>query len=155
MRSKDDAHLNAYLEAGATEVVPESLEASLMVMSHLLYLLDVPVRRIVEKVQEIRERRYSSLRRIFRKEYARPLNFSHALREQLHTVVLPIGAHAVDRRISELDLDRSNVLITALRRNGIVGHQPMSDTLLQEGDALVLYGTPEDIEHGEEILLQG
>ncbi len=155
VRSKDDTHLNAYLEAGATEVVPESLEASLMVIAHLLYLLDVPAMRVVEKVQNVRERRYTSLRRIFRKEFARPIDFSHALREQLHTVVLPSGAKAVDRRISDLHLDRCNVLVTALRRDGIVGHQPVSETLLREGDALVLYGTPENLEHGEEMLLQG
>ncbi len=155
VRAKDDTHLNTYLEAGATEVVPESLEASLMVTSHLLYLLDVPVRRIVEKIQDVRERRYRGLRRIFRKEYARPIEYSHALREELHTVVLPAGAYAVDRSISELALERRNVLVTALRRDGVVGHQPAPDTRLREGDTLVLYGTPENLARGEEMLLQG
>jgi CPA2 family monovalent cation:H+ antiporter-2 len=155
VRSKDDTHLDTYLEAGATEVVPESLEASLMVVSHLLYLLEVPVRRIVDKIREVRERRYKSLRRIFRKEYARPIGRDHALREQLQTVVLPAGARAVDHRIEELNLDRCNVLVTALRRDGVVGHQPIAGTILKEGDALVLYGTPENLALGEELLLQG
>lgn len=155
VRARDDTYLNDYLEAGATEVVPETLEASLMVMSHLLFLLKVPVRRIVEKVQRVRQRRYQSLRQIFRKEHARPIDFTHALREQLHTVVLPPGAHAVARPIGELGLEKAQVMVTALRRDGIVGHQPLPTTLLQEGDVLVLYGTPEDLEHGEEILLQG
>lgn len=155
IRTRDDTHLNVYLEAGATEVVPETLEASLMVMSHLLLLLNVPVRRVLEKVQSERERRYSSLRKIFRKEFARPIDFDHALREQLHTVVLPPGAKAVDMRLSALQLEAAGVLVTALRREGIVGHQPEPDTILLAGDVLVLYGTPEDLERGEGILLQG
>ncbi len=155
VRTRDDTHLNAYLEAGATEVVPESLEASLMVMSNLLLLLNIPANRVVEKIQEVRERRYSSLRQIFRKEFARPIDFSHALREQLHTIVLPPGAHAVNRTLGDMGLEKADVLVTALRREGIVGHQPVPETILLVGDVLVLYGTPEDLERGEEILLQG
>ncbi len=155
VRTQDDTHLDEFLEAGATEVVPETLEASLMVMSHLLFLLKVPVRRILEKVQDVRQRRYKTLRQIFRKEHARPIDFSHALREQLHTVVLAPGAHAVDRAIGELALEQADVMVTALRREGIVGHQPTPTTKLQAGDVLVLYGTPEDLERGEKILLQG
>lgn len=155
VRTRDDTHLNEYVEAGATEVVPETLEASLMVVSNLLLLLNVPVRRVLEKVRDVRERRYSSLRQIFRKEFARPIDFSHALREQLHTVVLPPGAHAVDRPLADLELERKHVIVTAMRREGIVGHQPQPDTILKPGDVLVLYGTPEDIERGEQTLLQG
>ena len=155
IRTSDDTYLNVYLDAGATEVVPETLEASLMVMSHLLLLLDVPVRRVLEKVQGIRERRYSSLRHIFRKEFARPIDLDHALREQLHTVVLPPGARAVDAPLGSMQLENAGVLVTALRREGIVGHQPEPDTILLAGDVLVLYGTPEDLERGEEILLKG
>ena len=155
IRTRDDTHLNDYLDAGATEVVPETLEASLMLMSHLLLLLKVPVRRIQEKVQGIRERRYGALRKIFRKEFARPIDFDHALREQLHTIALPPGARAVDATLASLKLENAGVLVTALRRDGIVGHQPEPATKLQAGDVLVLYGTPEDLERGEEILLQG
>ncbi|NNF52122.1 MAG: potassium transporter [Gammaproteobacteria bacterium] len=155
VRTRDDTHLNDYLNAGATEVVPESLEASLMVMSHLLLLLKVPVRRIQEKVQGIRQRRYGALRKLFRKEFARPIDFDHALREQLRTVVLPPGARAVNRTLGSLQLENSGVLVTALRRDGIVGHQPESGTTLHAGDVLILYGTPENLEHGEELLLQG
>lgn len=155
VRTRDDTHLNEYIAAGATEVVPETLEASLMVMSHLLLLLKLPVRRVVEKVREVREQRYSSLRQIFRKEFARPIDFSHALREQLHTVTLPAGARAVDTSLGDLHLEEVGVLVTALRREGIVGHQPESNTVLLAGDVLILYGTPEDLERSEQILLQG
>ena len=45
--------------------------------------------------------------------------------------------------------------MTAIRREGIVGREPSSDTVLKEDDVLVLYGTPEALEHGEAVLLMG
>jgi CPA2 family monovalent cation:H+ antiporter-2 len=77
------------------------------------------------------------------------------MRQQLRTVVLPPGATAVGRAIGELGLDRLNVVVTALRREGIVGREPDAGTRLREGDVLVLWGTPEDLEHGESRLLMG
>ena len=46
-------------------------------------------------------------------------------------------------------------MVTALRREGIVGREPDAGTRLREGDVLVLWGTPEDLEHGENRLLMG
>jgi CPA2 family monovalent cation:H+ antiporter-2 len=77
------------------------------------------------------------------------------MRQQLRTVVLPPGATSVGRAIGELGLDRLNVVVTALRREGIVGREPDAGTRLREGDVLVLWGTPEDLEHGENRLLMG
>jgi len=43
VRTQDDTKLDQLQAAGATEVVPETLEASLMLVSHLLLLLKVPL----------------------------------------------------------------------------------------------------------------
>src|SRR5262249_41903197 len=43
VRTQDDSRLNELREAGATDVVPETLEASLMLVSQVLMLLNVPV----------------------------------------------------------------------------------------------------------------
>ena len=79
----------------------------------------------------------------------------HALRQQLRTVVLPPGAAAVGRSIGELGLDHGKVRVTAVRRDGILGRDPDPGTQLREGDVLVLWGTPEDLERGENRLLMG
>jgi len=47
VRTQDDARLDELQAAGATEVVPETLEASLMLLSHLLLLLKLPVSRVI------------------------------------------------------------------------------------------------------------
>jgi CPA2 family monovalent cation:H+ antiporter-2 len=77
------------------------------------------------------------------------------MRQQLRTVVLPPGASAVGRSIGEAGLDRGPVVVTALRREGIVGREPDPATRLREGDVLVLWGTPEDLERCENRLLMG
>jgi monovalent cation:H+ antiporter-2, CPA2 family len=155
VRTQDDTKLDALQSAGATEVVPETLEASLMLMSHMLLLLNMPVSKVVKTVGDIRDNRYTMLRRIFRKADARPLDETHTLREELHTVVLPRQAHAIGRSIADLKLEEVEVSINAIRRDGIVGRQPAADTVFKEGDVVVLYGTPEAIERGESMLLMG
>lgn len=155
VRTLDDTDLDRLQAAGATEVVPELLESSLMLVSHLLALLHVPMSRIVRTVRDVRSHRYSLLRTLFRAEDARPLDPSHAFREQLNNITVVPEAWAVGRRIEELGLPDHHLVVTALRRHGIVGRQPADDTLLQEGDVLVLYGTPEDLEQGEARILHG
>lgn len=155
VRTQDDTKLDLLQQAGATEVVPETLEASLMLVSHLLMLLHVPVSRVVKTVGDIRSHRYSMMRRIFRTEHAEPLDETHSFREELQTVVLPPRAYAVGRTLADLNLEKSEVTVTAIRRDGIVGRQPAADTEFREGDVVVLYGTPEALERGEGKLLMG
>ncbi|MGH8321742.1 MAG: cation:proton antiporter regulatory subunit, partial [Gammaproteobacteria bacterium] len=73
----------------------------------------------------------------------------------LYTVTLEPGAHAVNRSIGALDLKDNGVVVTALRRDGVVGRQPPKDTVLKARDVLVLWGTPEDLEISEALLLAG
>jgi CPA2 family monovalent cation:H+ antiporter-2 len=154
VRTQDDSKLDVLQRAGATEVVPETLEASLMLVSHVLLLLQVPVSRVVKTVGEIRNNRYAMLRRIFRDD-TQLASGNDMLREALHTVMLPPGAYSVGKSLTDLQLDRGEVTVTAIRRDGIVGRQPQPSTVLREGDVIVLYGTPEALEHGEAKLLMG
>jgi CPA2 family monovalent cation:H+ antiporter-2 len=155
VRTQDDAKLDQLQQAGATEVVPETLEASLMLASHLLLLLRVPVSRVVKTVGDIRNQRYAMMRGIFRPDESQSIDRTHAFREGLQTVVLPPGAFAVGRSLADLNLEKADVTVTAIRRDGIVGRQPEPSTELREGDVVVLYGTPEALERGEGKLLMG
>lgn len=155
VRTQDDTHLDRLKAAGATEVIPETLEASLSLVSHVLLLLHVPVSHVVRRIGDIRSHRYRMFRNIFRKQDARVLDISHAFREQLQAITLPPGARAVGHTLAELELEGAEIAVTAIRRDGIVGRQPLPETVLKEDDVLVLYGTPEALEHGEAILLTG
>jgi len=155
VRTQDDSKLDLLQRAGATEVVPETLEASLMLVSHLLLLLNVPVSRVVKTVGDIRNHRYAMLRRVFRVDDPRRLDQIHEFREELRTVVLPPRAFGVGKRLNDLHLDQTEVTVTAIRREGIVGRQPDASMELREGDVVVLYGTPEALQHAENRLLMG
>jgi len=156
VRTEDDSRLEALQAAGATEVVPEIFETSLALVSHVLLFLNVSAREVLETTEDIRHDRYAILRSVFRHRHSGTLDVDdHSLRQQLRTVVLPPGAVAVGRSIVELGMDKGKVVVTALRREGIVGRDPDPATRLREGDVLVLWGSPEDLEQGENRLLMG
>lgn len=155
VRTMDDADLDRLKAAGATEVVPESLEGSLMIGSHLLLLLGVPLSQLARHVREVRRDRYRILRGFFHGEDAFEENAPDAYRERLHSVVISQGAFAVGKTLAALALDQAGAVVTAVRRGGIRGPQPEPVTRLLAGDVVVLYGTPEAVEKAETVLLNG
>jgi len=154
VRTMDDRNLEQLKAAGAAEVVPESLEGSLMMGSHLLMLLGVPVSHVLRQVQTVRRDRYRMLRGFFHGAAGED-EVEESYRVRLHSVALPSGAYAVGNRLADLDLEKRGVVVTAVRRGGISGPQPSIDTRLVGGDVLVLYGTPEALNEAEKILLEG
>ncbi|UCH53018.1 MAG: NAD-binding protein, partial [Pseudomonadota bacterium] len=155
VRTMDDARLESLRAAGATEVVPESLEGSLMMGSHMLLLLGVPVAKIVQQVREVRRDRYRMLRGFFHGVYENEDERGDAYQERLHSVILPEGAVAVGRQIADLHFEEIGVQVSAVRRGGIRGPEPAPETKLTAGDVVVLFGAPEALEQAEKILLEG
>jgi CPA2 family monovalent cation:H+ antiporter-2 len=62
VRTQDDLDLEKLQAAGATEVVPETIEGSLMLATHALALVGVPMKRVIRMVQEQRTQRYALLK---------------------------------------------------------------------------------------------
>jgi monovalent cation:H+ antiporter-2, CPA2 family len=155
VRTQDDSKLEELQKAGATEVVPETFEASLMLLSHLLLLLRLPMPRVIRTVNNIRSDRYGMMRQYFRTADDAALDPNRDFREQLHSVILPPQAWAVGRSITELAERGSQAAVRAVRRDGIVGREPALDTRFKEGDVVVVCGTPEAVEHAETLLLMG
>ncbi len=153
VRTADDAELDKLLAAGATEVVPEIFEGSLMLGSHALVLLGVPLQRVVKRVREARDSRYRLLRGYFHGTDERE-EFEEQAHERLHSVPIEAGAAAVGRTLGELKLDEIGAGVTAIRRRGIRGEDPAPETVLREGDVVVLRGVPEALELAEQRLLQ-
>lgn len=153
VRTQDDMDLDRLQKAGATEVVPETLESSLMLASHALALVGVPMRRVIRIVQDQRDARYNLLR-----GYFHGADDSTALeveQERLSTVTLPMGAGALGRPLGQLRLEREGVRVVSLRRASGRTIDPATDPALEDGDTLVLSGRPEPLALAEEILLKG
>ena len=73
----------------------------------------------------------------------------------MRTIVLPPGAWSVGRTLQDVLARGAEVSFTAVRRGSIVGRDPEPGTQLREGDVVVIYGTPEALEHAEAVLLAG
>ena len=155
VRTQDDARIKELQEAGATDVVPETFEASLMLVSHVLMLLRVPVTRVVRAIGDIRSNRYSVLRNIVPPGDARPFDESLDHHEEMRSVVIPPGAWAVGRTLQEVRSRGTEVTFTGVRRQGILGRDPGGETVLRDGDIVVIYGEPENLVHAESVLLAG
>ena len=61
VRTRDDAHLQELQQAGATEVIPETLEASLMLVSHVMAALGQSGEQVFDAIQNVRRERYKML----------------------------------------------------------------------------------------------
>ncbi len=65
VRTRDDQDIERLQQAGASEVVPDALEGSLMLASHALAVVGVPMRRVIRAVQDQRNARYALLRNYY------------------------------------------------------------------------------------------
>ncbi|VVD71579.1 monovalent cation:proton antiporter family protein [Pandoraea cepalis] len=144
VRTVDDTHMDELIAAGATEVVPEIVEGSLMLASHALVLLGVPMRRVLRRVAQARNERYSLLRGYF---HGLDDEDEGGEREQVRLQSVPLTLHsdAVGRTLGELRLDKLGVTVTAIRRHGIRGVEPVSETRLMAEDIVVLRGLPDKL----------
>lgn len=156
VRTKDDSNLKAFQDAGATEVVPEILESSLMLASHLLLTLGVPTKKIIDKIRTIHADRYEILRGMYRGEDdITMLEDEQESRRSLHSIFVPDGANAVNQPLASILTDGDEVYIKSLTRDTEKISDPESQTMIQIGDVIVIFATPEETTAIEEQILNG
>jgi CPA2 family monovalent cation:H+ antiporter-2 len=153
VRTQDDHNLEKLRAAGATEVVPEAIEGSLMLASHALALVGVPMRRVIRIVQDQRDARYNLLRGFF--HGADDNSVDELQHERLATVTLPPRAKAVGQPLASFALEELAVRVQSLRRSDGKLHPVDSHSVLQECDTLVLSGRAEALALAEQRLLAG
>jgi CPA2 family monovalent cation:H+ antiporter-2 len=148
VRTQTDRDLQRLREAGATEVVPESIEGSLMLGSHALALVGVPMRRVIRVVQAQREQRYGMLRGYF--HGADDPSDDAMAEERLQTFVLP--ADAAGRTLAELLAGAGELRAIRLRRRGGQPVPPDDGTPLEGGETLVLSGRADALTRAQKTL---
>ena len=149
----DDTELDQLLKAGAAEVVPEVLEGSLMLASHSLLLVGVPLNRVLLRIRTIREERYSLFRGFFHGA-TDAADAAENVQPRLHSLRLSERASAVGRSLREIALG-AGVEVTGVRRRGARSEVPQPDYRFEAGDILVLLGRPEALASAEKKLLRG
>ncbi len=151
VRTIDDADIERLQAAGATEVVPEAIEGSLMLASHALALVGVPMRRVIRVVQDQRDARYGLLRGYFHgadDDTADDLNTARLL-----SVTLPSAGSHLGQTLAAQALHAVGVSVVSVRRAGGAVVKPDEAMVLAAGDTLVLSGKPEPLSLAEGRLL--
>lgn len=156
VRARTDEQLDPLYEAGATDVVASIYEMSLVLSGNVLRALNVPVSKVIRQIQEIRRENYAPLRHTYAGNRARDSNdFIPLAPRTLRNIALVPGAFAIGRTLESCLPSNKTIVVDAINRSGIRGETPQSDTLLQEGDTLTLYGAPEELDNAEHFLLSG
>ena len=160
VRTVDDHDLEKLQLAGATEVVPEAIEGSLMLASHALALVGVPMRRVIRVVQDQRDARYNLLRGYFHG------NDDDSMKEQEHVRLITFTLSQSDHAVSLLFMSvaaaiKDAQVISLKRKNGqqITFEEAQKvnamNVPLDAGDTLVLSGKPESLDLAEKQLVNG
>jgi len=153
VRTIDDADIEKLRAAGATEVVPEAIEGSLMLAGHALALVGVPMKRVIRITRDARDARYSLLRGYF--HGADDDTVEELEQARLKSVTLPEAARCLGQTLDALALHAVGVSVVSVRRSSGSVSNPLPDHVIAPGDTLVLSGLPEPLALAEEKLLRG
>jgi CPA2 family monovalent cation:H+ antiporter-2 len=151
VRTIDDSEMEKLRAAGATEVVPEAIEGSLMLASHALALVGVPMRRVIRVVQDQRDARYGLLRGYFHGADDDTVDDLQTAR--LLSVTLPAAAASIGKSLADQALHAVGVTVVSVRRASGAVTRPDDTLVLDAGDTLVLSGLPEPLALAEGKLL--
>ena len=153
VRSKDDRHMDILHAKGASNVVPESFEASMMLAIHLLQQLGISTEKSMAFVERARHDEYKRLRGYFRGEENLGLDEPDALR--FHTVILLPDSFAVGKNPEELTLEDINTTLISVRRGVNRIEDFDSSFQFQVGDAVVIEGIQSAVINAEKRILTG
>jgi CPA2 family monovalent cation:H+ antiporter-2 len=155
VRARDEADIGRLTAAGASEVVPEAFESGLMLASHALVWVGVPLARVMRRMSQVRDQQYGLLRGLYYGPSDAP-EAGESVQPRLHAVTLHARAAALAKPLAALGLEDLGVQVTAVRRPGEQRKMSAAEAgPLREGDVVVLLGAPELLEAAELKLLQG
>jgi CPA2 family monovalent cation:H+ antiporter-2 len=153
VRTVDDTNMERFRDAGASEVVPEVLEGSLMLASHALVLLGVPLNRVVKRIRLFREERYKMFKGFFHGISDGDEAVERAV-PRLHSLPVNALAYCIGKPLKDIYFGLCKAEITAVRRDAHP-EEVSPDFVFREGDVVVILAKPHDLVLAERILLTG
>ena len=156
VRTRDESSIQQLQDSGATDVVPEVLEGSLMLASHALVLLDVPLTRVIKKIRAFRNERYKIFRGYFMGASEASDDLQGQDQLQLHSIEVKNNFYLFNKQINKIPFGKFNVEIQHLRRlNMLEDIEPRVDIRLSKGDVIVILGLPRDLIEFEKFSITG
>ena len=152
VRTRDDRHLERLLECGADEVIPDTVESSMMLARHTLAALGEDPQAIQDMLDEARKGHYARVRAFFHS--LQDVDLQTADNHHLHSLEILGSYHAVGRRIESLKC-LQRIKIIGLRRNEVTSEDPLPEVEIMAGDVLVIEGHPDDIQAAEIEVMSG
>ena len=156
VRTSDDSSIQQLQDAGATDVVPEVLEGSLMLASHALVLLDIPLTRVIRKIRSFRNERYKIFRGYFMGASEASDDIQGQDQLQLHSIEIKNNFYLFNKQINQIPFKEFNVEIQHLRRpNMLEDIEPRANIKLSKGDVIVILGLPNNLIEFEKFTING
>jgi CPA2 family monovalent cation:H+ antiporter-2 len=153
VRTLDDSHLNEMFEAGATEVIPDNFESSIMLAAHLMLMIGQPANRVLRQTRKIRQDRYKILENFYPGEDDNPMEQHQVMKGIIHSVLVEGSMYAIGKRLKDLNLEKYGVKVEAIKRGHVRGENPSVETCIRNNDHIVLSGLIEDINRAEKYLI--
>lgn len=142
VRTRYLSELERFESLGADIVVPEEMETTVRLFSHVLGAYMVPQQEIEEHVQTLRAHDYGIVRGSIQEAHLMVLQ---GLDEQgLHSRAVTVreGSEAAGKTLQQLELrNRHGLTVLAIKRDDRTVGNPAGDFQLQKDDRLVLMGT--------------
>ena len=156
VRTSDDSSIQQLQDAGATDVVPEVLEGSLMLASHALVLLDIPLTRVIRKIRSFRNERYKIFRGYFMGASEAGDDLQGQDQLQLHSIEIKKNFYLFNKLINQIPFEEFSVEIQHLRRpNMLEDIEPRPDIKLSKDDVIVILGLPNNLIEFEKFTING
>jgi CPA2 family monovalent cation:H+ antiporter-2 len=152
VRARNDLHLEQLLESGADEVIPDTVESSMMLARHTLSAVGESRESIFELLEEARRDNYATIRAYFHRPESGSAGSSGKL--YLRSVEIQDNYHAQGRSIGSLGC-LQKVRLVGLRRGQASIEEPAADTELVTGDVLIIEGNQDDIQAAEIEIMSG
>ena len=150
VRTKDDCGIDQLKAAGASEVIPEVLEGSLMLVAHVLFLSGIPSRRILQRLESERKIKYQHLHGFYYGQNSQSEKSEWHI-ENLHAVTLTENAEVVGSYVQEFHL--LGIIIKSLHRKNGAEVVISEKVRFEVGDLVLLQGEKNSLQLAEKILL--
>ena len=156
VRTADDSTIVQLQNDGASEVIPEVLEGSLMLASQTLLILGIPLKRIIRRIREFREERYKMFRGYFKGSTDIDDDINSNQQLELHSEEISHNSFILGHKLSELQIGDFDVEVQYLRRpNMLENIDPRPDIVLGVGDIIVILGTQPNISKFHKYVFAG
>lgn len=148
-RTRYVAELNHLRYLGADEVIPDEFEASLQLGANLMRKFKQSEGRILHMLSEMREEHYNTMMRADAPTHGLSILAGGRLDYQ----AVPADSPVLDHSLAELDLrNQTGVTVVGVIRKERTIYSPSGSFRIEQGDTLMLLGTPEDEARVSELL---